>query len=157
MFMKIVLPLALLLCAGAAEAGPIASTATATAPAKPQPATAAAAAKRFPGVSDAGNAILAKAQTTADPQMQTINKQARAAHDQLMAAVMAPMIDVDKVTAALRAEEAAQSEARTHSNDRLIAVLKQLPDEDKGNFLRTLVLSRQTRPAAATPPAPGGN
>jgi len=132
--MKTIFPLALLLCAGAVQA--------ATAP-----NVAPAASKRFPGVSDEGNALLARAQTTPDPQLQAIAKQARAAHDQLVSAVMAPVIDLDKVTAAMRAEEAAQGQLRTHSNDRLIGVLKQMSSDDRGTFLRTLILSRTPRTA----------
>ena len=154
--MKIPYAFVLMFAAGVAQAVPVTQK-----PVNPASATpnAAPAAKRFPGVSDEGNAILAKAQSASDPQQQAIVKQVRAAHDQVMAAVMAPTIDVDKVAAALRAEEAAQAQVRTHNTDRLIAVLRQLPDDDKGTFLRTLVLSRQQRapgaPAAAT--APGSN
>ena len=141
--MKRILFTVLLLAAGAAEAAP-------AAPATPAPATQAPAPKRFPGVSEAGNAALAKAQTTPDPQLQQLSRQVRAAHDQLMTAIMAPVIDVDKVTAALRQEEAAQGQLRTHNNDRLLTVVKQLPVDDRGTFLRTLILSRRS---GATPPA----
>lgn len=137
--MKRLIFLALLGVAGAGQAV-MAAPATVVQPPVP---------KRFPGVSDAGNAVLAKAQTTPDPQLQALAKQQRAAHDQLMSAVMAPVIDVEKVTAAVRQEEAAQAQARAHSNDRLLAVLKQLPDDDRGTFLRTLMMSRPQRPAAA--------
>lgn len=139
--MKRILSIALLLAAGAAQAVPTAAV----------PAAQAPAPKRFPGVSDAGNAALAKAQTTPDPQLQALGKQVRAAHDQLMTAIMAPVIDVDKVTAALRQEETAQAQMRTHSNDRLIAAVKLLPEDDRGTFLRTLILSRRS---GATPSAP---
>lgn len=140
--MKRILPLALLMTAGTTHALPVATA----------PAAQAPAPKRFPGVSDAGNAALAKAQTTPDPQLQTLSRQVRAAHDQLMTAIMAPAIDIDKVTAALRQEEAAQAQLRTHNNDRLITVVKQLPEDDRGTFLRTLILSR--RPGATPAPAP---
>ncbi len=144
-----------ILLAGAAGA----AFAAAPPPAKPVPsatlaAASAASPRRFPGVSDEGNAVLAKAQTTPDPQLVTLNRQMRAAHDQLITAVMAPVIDVDKVTTAVRAEETAQAAVRTHNNDRLLAVLKQLPDGDRGTFLRTLVLSRQAKPAAAPAATP---
>ncbi|HWI85543.1 MAG TPA: hypothetical protein VNT42_04365 [Sphingomonas sp.] len=141
--MKPILPLIMLLFAGAGQA--------ATTPAKPAAAPAASpppASKRFPGVSDAGNAILAKAQGTPDPQLQALAKQQRAAHDLLTTAVMAPVIDVEKVTTALRQQEAVQTQIRTHNNDRLIAVLKQLPEEDRGTFLRTLVMAKAARPAS---------
>ena len=147
--MKILFPFALLLCASAAQAVPVPATAPTTA--KPQPPVAA---KRFPGVSDEGNAILAKAQAAADPQLQTIGKQAKAAHDQLVSAVMAPVIDLDKVTAAMRAEEAVQGQLRTHNNDRLLAVLKQMSADDRGTFLRTLILSRAPRTANAQATVP---
>ncbi|WP_442681038.1 hypothetical protein ACSBM8_07635 [Sphingomonas sp. ASY06-1R] len=115
-------------------------------------AAQAPAPTRFPGVSEAGNAALAKAQTTPDPQRQGLTRQVRAAHDQLTTAIMAPTIDVDKVAAALRQEDAAQAQLRAHNNDRLINVVKQLPEEDRGTFLRTLLLSRR---GSATPsPAP---
>jgi len=147
--MKVLHPLLLLLGGSAAQAAPAPKPVIGTPPASA--AAQAPAPKRFPGVSDAGNAILAKAQSTPDPQQLSINRQLKAAHDQVIAAVMAPVIDVEKVSAAIRAEEAAQAQARTHNNDRLIAVLAQLPDDDRGTFLRTLVLSRQQR--SATPPA----
>jgi uncharacterized membrane protein len=122
--------------------------------AKPQQPAAPAAPRKIPGVSDAGNAILAKAQATPDPQLQALAQQARAAHDKLMSAAMAPVIDVDKVAAALKAEDDAQAQIRDHAADRLVAVMKLLPNEDRGTFLRTLILSRQQRqsaPAAAAP------
>ena len=109
---------------------------------------------RFPGVSEAGNAALAKAQTAPDPQRQALSRQVRAAHDQLMTAIMAPAIDLDKVTAALRQEEAAQGQLRTHNNDRLITVVKQLPEGDRGTFLRTLMLSRRSGSTPSPAPQP---
>jgi uncharacterized membrane protein len=149
-FMKIVQLFVTLLAAGTAQAAPVApKSAVAAAPAA---AAQPPAAKRFPGVSDAGNAILAKAQATPDPQLQAIGRQSKAAHDQLVSAVMAPVIDLDKVTAAMRAEEAVQAQLRTHSNDRLLAVLKQLSSDDRDTFLRTLVLARQTRAPNGPPP-----
>ena len=144
--MKRIFSLALLAAASAAQAAPTPAAPTVQAP-PPAP-------KRFPGVSDAGNAVLAKAQATPDPVMQGLVRQQRAAHDLLTTAVMAPVIDVDKVTAALRQEEAVQAEVRTHGNDRLLAVLKQLPEDDRGTFLRTLVMARQGRPAGAPATTP---
>jgi uncharacterized membrane protein len=151
--MKTIGPFLLLLAAGPAQAASVAPKPVVVPPSAPAAATQAPAARRFPGVSDEGNAILAKAQSTPDPQQQAISRQLKAAHDQVIAAVMAPVIDLDKVSTAIRAEEAAQALARTHNNDRLIAVLKQLPDDDKGIFLRTLILSRQPRPAGAPTPS----
>ena len=121
--------------------------------AKPQAPAAAQQPRKIPGVSDEGNAVLLKAQTTPDPLLQQLATKARAAHDQLMSAVMAPVIDPDKVEAAMKAENDVQSQARDHATDRLIAAVKALPSDDRGTFLRTLVLSRQQRPAQAPAPA----
>jgi len=133
------------------------SAATAQAPgapaAKPQAPAAATPPRKIPGVSDEGNAILQKAQSTPDPLLQQLATKARTAHDQLMSAVMAPIIDPDKVAAAMKAENDAQTQIRDHATDRLIAALKLLPSDDRGTFLRTLILARQQRPAQANPSA----
>ena len=149
--MKIVPSLVILLAAGAAHAAEVAPK-----PAAPATAAQPQAPKRFAGVSDAGNAILAKAQTTPDPQLQALGRQAKAAHDQLMAATMAPVIDMDKVAAALHAQDEALAAVRAHNTDRLIVAAKQLPDDDKGVFLRTLMLAQQraAAPTAAAKPQP---
>ncbi|MBW8745153.1 MAG: periplasmic heavy metal sensor [Sphingomonas sp.] len=142
--------LAALAIAGAA------TIATAQAPSAPaaKPQQAPAAPRKIPGVSDEGNAILQKAQSTPDPLVQQLATKVRSAHDQLMSAVMAPVIDPDKVEAAMKTENDVQTQIREHNTDRLIAVLKSLPSDDRGTFLRTLILSRQQRPAAqANPPA----
>jgi len=141
--------LAALLITGMAHA------AIAQAPSQPaaKAQTPAAQAKKIPGVSDEGNAILLKAQSQPDPLLQQLATKARAAHDQLMSAVMAPVIDPDKVEAAMKAENDATTQIRDHATDRLIAAVKALPSDDRGTFLRTLVLSRQQRPAQAQAPS----
>src|SRR4051812_47617364 len=84
-FMKKLTILAALAIAGAT------SVATAQAPgapaAKPQAPSTATPPRKIPGVSDEGNAILQKAQSTPDPLVQQLGAKARAAHDQLMSAV----------------------------------------------------------------------
>lgn len=148
---KLTIPAALLF-AGMAH---IAIAQTPSQPAAKPQTPAAGQPKKIPGVSDEGNAILLKAQTTPDPLLQQLATKARAAHDQLMSAVMAPVIDPDKVEAAMKAENDANSQIRDHATDRLIAAVKALPSDDRGTFLRTLVLSRQQRSAQqqANPPA----
>jgi uncharacterized membrane protein len=146
--MKMPMILAALLATGAAQ-----PAFTAAAPAAKPQASAPAAPHKIPGVSEDGNAIIAKAQAAPDPELQTLAHQARVAHDQLMSAVMAPVIDVDKVAAAMKAENDVQDQVRGHATDRLVAVLNQLSADDRGTFLRALVLARQQRHAQATPPA----
>jgi uncharacterized membrane protein len=146
---------AALLAAGTAHAAAPAPSAQPAA--KPQQPASPASPRKIPGVSDEGNAILAKAQSTPDPQLQALAKQARAAHDQLMSAAMAPVIDADKVAAAMKSENDVQAQVREHATDRLVAVLKLLPNDDRGTFLRTLILSRQQQAqrqaAPSAPPA----
>lgn len=150
--MKRLLILPLLLTT-AATTPPVKPAATPPAPAQSTTPTPT----RFPGLSDAGNAVLAKAQTAPDPQLQALVKQQRAARDQLMTAVMAPVIDVDKVSAALRQQESVQNQMRAHNTDRIVAAARQLPEEDRGTFLRTLVLSKRVpalAPSVAATPNP---
>lgn len=134
--------LSILLSTGLATAGMVvpAAAAQAQAPAPP----------KVPGVSDAGNAILSKAQTSPDPQMAAAIRQIQAAHNQLTAAVMEPTIDVAKVGALMKQQASAETAARTRQNDRLIAVLGQLSPADRGAFLRALI---STRPTPAGAPA----
>ena len=144
--MKIVFPLAVLLIAAAAGAQ--------SPPAKPAAPAPTPPSVRFPGVSEAGNAVLTKAQTTPDPQLQTLGKQLKGIRDQLTSAVMAPVIDVDKVGDVLRQQDALQAQIRNEQTERWIAVIKQLPSGDRGTVLRTMLLARQRPaavPAAATP------
>jgi hypothetical protein len=109
---------------------------------------------RFPGVSEAGNAVLTKAQSTPDPQLQTLARQLRTIRDQLTTAVMAPVIDVDKVSEILRQQDGVQSQIRTEQTERWIAVFKQLPSGDRGTVLRTMRLAKPRQPAAAATPQP---
>jgi hypothetical protein len=132
--MKTILPIALLLAMGATQTAP-----AAIAPAAPQVPTP----RKIPGVSDAGNAILAQQQTTPDPQLAAIVRQQRALRDQLSAAAMAPTPDVDKVAALLKEGDDLQSQFRTHSNERLINALRALPEADRGPFLRALVTAKR--------------
>jgi hypothetical protein len=151
--MKILFPLGLL----------AATAAGAVTPQPAKPATSAAVPSvaiapvpgpvRFPGVSDAGNAILTKAQTTPDPQLQTLARQLKTVRDQLTSAVMAPAIDLDKIAGILRQQDTVQSQIRAQQTEHWVAVLKQLPGDDRGTVLRTLLLSR-TRQAAPTATAP---
>lgn len=131
--------------AGAAAQPPKASgTASATPPASPQ--------VRFPGVSDAGNAILGKAQTTPDPELQGLGRQLRNVRDQLTSAVMAPTIDVDKVGGILHQQDVVQSQIRELQTEHWVATIKQLSPDDRAIVLRTLLLARP-RAAPATQPS----
>jgi len=135
--MKAILPIALLLMMGAVQAAPAAITAA------PAAAQQVPTPPRIPGVSDAGNAILAQQQTTADPQLGAIVRQQRALRDQLSAAAMAQTPDIDKVAALLKEREDVQNQFRIHANERLITALRALPEADRGPFLRALLTTKR--------------
>jgi hypothetical protein len=100
--------------------------------------------KRIEGVSEAGNALFAKAQSAPDPAMVTLVRQQRQLRDQLNAAGLAAKVDPDKVEALLRQSEEVAGQIRTRNNDRLLAVLRALPEADRAPFLRG-VLTRPVR------------
>ena len=128
--MKALLPITFLLAGAAVAQVP---------PVQGRPGAAAPVQRKIPGVSDAGMAILDKAQAAPDPQLSGLIRQQRSVHDQLMAAVMAPKIDVDKVAAILKQSETLQDQLHLRSNDRLTAAVRMLPEEDRGPFLRALM------------------
>jgi hypothetical protein len=127
--MKALLPLALLLAAtpGLAQQPP----------AQPRPAP-----RQIDGMSEAGNAIFAKAQAAPDPQLLALVRQQRVLRDQLAAAALQTTVDVDRIGALLRKAEDVQSQIRARNNDRMLAVLTQLPDADRSIFLRGVLPKR---------------
>jgi uncharacterized membrane protein len=139
--------LALMLAPAAAQAAttppPVPTTA---APAKPVP-------RAFPGLSPAGNATLAKLQSTPDPQLNQIVQQQRRVHDELMTVVTAATIDPAKVADIMHRADDLQGQLRARATERLVQAVTALPEADRGPFLRALVI-RPSAPASATPVKP---
>jgi hypothetical protein len=127
--MKALLPLALLLAATPVVAQ--------QPPAQPRPAP-----RQIEGMSEEGNAIFAKAQTAPDPQLLALVRQQRVLRDQLAAAALATKVDVERVGALLRKGEEVQTQIRARNNDRMLAVLTQLPEADRSIFLRGVLPKR---------------
>lgn len=100
---------------------------------------APSAVRKFPGVSDAGNAILSKAMSTPDPEMVTAIRALRANRDSLQHLVMSPPIDPDKLAALLKEGEAAQATMRERQDTLMVAAIRQLNDADRAAYLRTLM------------------
>jgi hypothetical protein len=148
--MKILFPLGLLAATAANAATPTPAKMAAPGSVPSVGIAPAPGPVRFPGVSDAGNAILTKAQTTPDPQLQSLARQLKTVRDQLTSAVMAPTIDLDKIAGILRQQDTVQTQIRQQQTEHWITTLKQLPDEDRGTVLRTLLLSRTRQAASAT-------
>ena len=95
--------------------------------------------RRYPGVSDAGNAIIGEALNAPDPQRNTVVRQLRTLHDDMTAAANAPSVDVDRVAALLKQLDTLQAQYHQAFTDRLIPAMRPLPPADRGPFLRALV------------------
>jgi hypothetical protein len=95
--------------------------------------------RRIEGMSEEGNAIFARAQVAPDPDLLGLVRQQRLVRDQLSAAALQPTIKVDEVEALLRKSEDLQSQIRNRNNDRMLAVLRELPEEDRVAFLRGIL------------------
>jgi hypothetical protein len=127
--MKILIPLVLMAIAGTA-------TAQQPAPAPAKPATAAAQPKKIPGLSDAGNALYAKAFGTPDPQLLQIARQQRTVHSSLVSLAMGSTVNIDKLADLLKQRDALQAQFRGLQNDLTVAMLRDMTDEDRGIYLR---------------------
>lgn len=100
-----------------------------------QPA-ARTAPRRIEGMSEEGNAIFAKAQAAPDPDLLALVRQQRQVRDQLSAAALQATINPDRIEELLRRSEDLQSQVRIRNNDRMLGVLRELPESDRAAFLR---------------------
>lgn len=128
--MKAALTLTVLLMAGTAHAAPSPSQAARAAAATPQ---------RVPGVSDAGNAIIVKAQVTPDPKLNALATERRQLISQLVALAAAPRVDVDQVAVIMKRSGVVQAQMRALSDEHLIGAMRQLSDPDRTAFLRAIL------------------
>lgn len=107
--------------------------------------------RRLPPLSPEGNAIAQRWFGAPDPQIQAIQQQQQALRPQIEAALAAPVTDLAKVESLIRQEEKLQADLRARSNTRLIGLLRDLPEPDRGPFLRAL---RPPPPIVAVPSKP---
>lgn len=152
----------------------LAATVAGVAPAAQPPAKAPApAAKVAPPValpltpgsrrialSPEGRAIASRVMSTADPRAAAIQAELATLRQQKAVVIAGPVIDVDKLEAIMRKEETLQSEFRTRSNDRLLSLLRALPEGDRLALVQALVnpAKPQNSGAPGTPaPASPGN
>jgi hypothetical protein len=118
-------------------------------PAKPAPAAVAAG-----GLSPEGRAIAARV-LSPDPRLKEIQAEITTIRQQKAQIIAGTTVDVETLEPLLRREEALMSELRTRQNDRLLALLRALPDAD-----RIAVLHRAAYPPrldgakGATPATP---
>lgn len=104
------------------------------------------------GLSPEGRAIAARI-LSPDSRLKEIQAEILAIRQQKAQIVAGTSVDVEKLEPILRREEALMSEQRTRQNDRLLALLRALPDAD-----RIAILHRAAYPpkldAAKAPIAP---
>lgn len=133
----------------------------ATSPAKP--AAAAAASKPLaptPGavparritLSPEGRAVAARIIGTPDPRAKEIQAEMTTLRQQKAQMIAGTAVDVDKLEPILRREEALQTELRTRQNDRLLSLLRALPDADRIALLHSM--ANPARPDGAKAPVP---
>lgn len=103
-------------------------------------------------LSPEGRAIAARIIGTADPRSTQIQTDMAAVRKQKLDLIGGQTIDVDKLEPLLRKEEALQSEFRTRQNDRLLVLLRALPDSDRIALLHSM--TNPAKPDGAKAPVP---
>jgi len=99
-----------------------------------------------------GRTIAARILGTADPRSTQIQTEMAAVRQQKMDLIAGTAIDVEKLEPLLRKEEALQAEYRTRQNDRLLSLLRALPDSDRVALLHSM--TNPARPDGTKPPVP---
>ena len=111
-------------------------------------------------LSPEGRAIASRLMGTADPRAAQIQTELATLRQQKAQAIAGPAIDVTKLEAILRKEESLQSEFRTRSNDRLLSLLRALPEADRLALVQALVnpaKPQNSAPSAMPMPATPGH
>ncbi|MBP8234466.1 MAG: hypothetical protein KAY22_19405 [Rhizorhabdus sp.] len=104
-----------------------------------------------------GRTIAARVFGEADPRTGQIQAELAQLKQQKLEVVGAASIDVDKLEGVVRKEEALQSELRTRQNDRLLSLLRALPEGDRAALVQALVNPAKPQNSAAAVPAKPAN
>nr|WP_047165686.1 hypothetical protein [Sphingomonas sp. Y57] len=136
-----------------------APSAAIAAPTAAKPTAAAGALAPTPGapvrritLSPEGRAIAARIIGTPDPRLKDIQTEITTIRQQKAQLIAGTTVDVEKLEPILRREEALQSEMRTRQNDRLLSLLRALPEADRVALLHSM--ANPVRPDGAKAPAP---
>jgi uncharacterized membrane protein len=113
---------------------------------KAPPVQLVESAKRIP-MSDEGRAIAAKMYSTPDSRTAQITSDLVALRTERAQMIVTPPVDIDRLEALLRKEEALTAEARVRADDRLLVLLRALPEADRAIMLQNL-LNAQKVPVA---------
>lgn len=103
-------------------------------------------------LSPEGRAIAARIIGTPDPRLKDIQTEITTIRQQKAQLIAGTTVDVEKLEPILRREETLQSEMRTRQNDRLLSLLRALPDADRVALLHSM--ANPVRPDGAKAPAP---
>ncbi|MBV9748830.1 MAG: hypothetical protein JO157_08440 [Acetobacteraceae bacterium] len=100
-------------------------------------------------VSPAGQAVLKKYLGAPDPAVAPQMAQLRDVAQQMVALTNGPKLDLVRLQALLRRQEAIEASVKHHNNDRTVQMLGEMSEADRLSFVRSL----RAAGAAAQPPA----
>lgn len=121
----------------------------------PKPSTAIAPApqlRRVP-MSVEGNAIAKRMLATPDPRAAAIQAEMATIRQQKLQMLAGASVDIDRLEPMLRREESLQTEYRARQNDRLVALLRALPEPDRIAFLQVLANPQRAQTPKSVDPA----
>ncbi len=128
------------------------STKPGTAPAAKAIVPPPGAPVRRVALSTEGRAIAARIVGAPDPRLKEIQAELTTLRQQKAQMIAGVTVDVEKLEPVIRREEALQAELRTRQNDRLMALLRALPDADRIALLHSM--ANPARPDGAKNPVP---
>lgn len=104
-------------------------------------------------VSPAAEAVIKKWMGSRDPVIDKSVRELGSVMQQLRALPSAPRLDLARMTALMRRQEALEAQIRTRGNNRTLAMLREMPEGDRMKFLRSMAqANRQAQSARAAPP-----
>jgi len=106
--------------------------------------------QRMP-LSPEGRAIQARVYGVPDPQLLQLNADLVALRDQRTQMIAAPPVDLAQLEALLRREETLMAQIRTRNNDRLMELLRALPETDRETMLQNMNIAPARKPQAVVP------
>ncbi len=139
----------IVLLAGLLLAPAIATAQVAPRPAKPAPVQLTTQPRRAT-LSPEGRAVTQRIYGTPDPRMAELTASLAALKADRVQLITSLPVDLDRLEALLRKEETLQAEFRTRTNDRLMALLRELPEIDRAAMLQNM--ANPARPTSSIPP-----
>jgi hypothetical protein len=89
-------------------------------------------------LSDEGRTIQARIYGVPDPQLVQMNADLAALREQRARMIAMPPVDLDQLDGLLRREESLMGQIRTRNNDRLMELLRALPEPDRLTTLQNM-------------------